>query len=36
LILKLLDKWIGIRVTADEEQQGLDIVMHEETGYQNL
>jgi len=36
LILKVLDKWIGIRVTADEEQQGLDIVMHEETGYQNL
>jgi Amt family ammonium transporter len=36
LILKTLDKWIGIRVTADEEQQGLDIIMHEETGYQNL
>ncbi len=36
LILKVLDKWIGIRVTADEEQQGLDIIMHEETGYQNL
>ncbi len=36
LILKVLDKWIGIRVTADEEQQGLDVVMHEETGYQNL
>ncbi len=33
LILKVLDKWIGIRVTADEEQQGLDIIMHEETGY---
>lgn len=36
LILKLLDKLIGIRVTADEEMQGLDIVLHEETGYQNL
>jgi len=36
LILKLLDLWMGIRVTADEEQQGLDIVLHEETGYQNL
>ncbi|WP_027160263.1 ammonium transporter [Methylobacter luteus] len=36
LILKMLDKLIGLRVTADEEMQGLDIVLHEETGYQNL
>jgi Amt family ammonium transporter len=36
LILKLLDKLIGLRVTVDEEMQGLDIVLHEETGYQNL
>lgn len=36
LILKLLDLCIGIRVTADEEQQGLDIVLHEETGYHDL
>ncbi len=36
LILKVLDKLIGLRVTADEEVQGLDIVLHEETGYQNL
>jgi ammonium transporter, Amt family len=36
LILFVLDKCIGIRVTADEEQQGLDIVMHEETGYHDL
>jgi Amt family ammonium transporter len=35
-ILKLLDKVIGIRVTADEEVEGLDIVLHEETGYHNL
>ena len=36
LILKLIDKLIGVRVTSDEEMQGLDIVLHEETGYQNL
>ena len=35
-ILKLLDKVIGIRVTEDEEIEGLDIVLHEETGYHNL
>lgn len=36
LILKLLDKVIGLRVTGDEEVQGLDIALHEETGYHNL
>ncbi len=36
LILKLIDKTIGIRVSADEEVEGLDIVLHEETGYHNL
>jgi Amt family ammonium transporter len=36
LILKLLDKWIGLRVTPDEEVQGLDQVLHEETGYLDL
>lgn len=36
LILKSLDKVIGLRVTGDEEVQGLDIVLHEETGYHNL
>ena len=36
LILKLLDKWIGLRVTIDEEIEGLDTVLHEETGYLNL
>ncbi|MDQ7091279.1 MAG: ammonium transporter [Methylococcales bacterium] len=35
-ILKLIDKVIGIRVTADEEVEGLDLVLHEETGYHNL
>ena len=33
LILKLVDKGIGLRVTPDEEVQGLDNVLHEETGY---
>ncbi|MGR9072762.1 MAG: ammonium transporter [Gammaproteobacteria bacterium] len=36
VILKILDWSIGLRVTPDEEIQGLDIVMHEETGYHNL
>jgi Amt family ammonium transporter len=35
-ILKLLDWCIGLRVDEDEEVQGLDIVLHEETGYHNL
>ncbi len=34
-LLKTLDLLIGLRVTEDEEQQGLDIVLHEETGYHN-
>ena len=36
VILKLIDKLIGLRVTADEEQLGLDIVLHDETGYNKL
>ncbi len=36
LILKLIDTMIGIRVSVDEEVEGLDIVLHEETGYHNL
>ena len=36
VILKILDILLGIRVTRDEEIQGLDIVSHEETGYHNL
>ena len=36
LILKGLDKIIGIRVTADQEVEGLDIVLHEEKGYHDL
>ncbi|MCK4842520.1 MAG: ammonium transporter [Methylococcales bacterium] len=36
LILKLIEKLIGLRVSVDEEIEGLDIVLHEETGYHNL
>jgi Amt family ammonium transporter len=33
IILKLVDATIGLRVNVDEETQGLDIVLHDETGY---
>jgi len=33
LILKLVDAVIGLRVSGDEETQGLDIVLHDEAGY---
>lgn len=36
IILKALDRCIGLRVTVDEEVQGLDTVLHEETGYLDL
>ncbi len=36
VILKALDSLIGLRVSEEEEVQGLDIVLHEEQGYQNL
>jgi Amt family ammonium transporter len=36
LILKGLEKCIGLRVTPDQEVQGLDQVLHEETGYLDL
>jgi Amt family ammonium transporter len=32
-ILKVIDAVIGLRVSEDEETQGLDIVLHDETGY---
>jgi Amt family ammonium transporter len=32
-ILKVIDAVIGLRVTGDEETEGLDIVLHDETGY---
>lgn len=36
VILKLLDKWLGLRVSSDDEVAGLDNVLHEETGYLDL
>ena len=33
IILKLLDAVIGLRVTSDQETEGLDIVLHDEVGY---
>ncbi|WP_027872615.1 ammonium transporter [Spongiibacter marinus] len=33
VLFKLVDKLIGLRVTADEESEGLDITGHNEVGY---
>ena len=33
VLLKVLDAVMGLRVTTDEEQQGLDITQHGEEGY---
>jgi len=33
LLLKLVDKTIGLRVTGKEERQGLDLAQHKEAGY---
>ena len=33
IILKLIDAIIGLRVTGDQETEGLDIALHDETGY---
>jgi len=33
IILKIVDALIGLRVSADEETEGLDIVLHDEQGY---
>jgi Amt family ammonium transporter len=33
VILKVVDAVVGLRVNADDEQQGLDIALHEERGY---
>jgi ammonium transporter, Amt family len=35
-LLKLVDNLIGLRVSRDEETQGLDIALHEERGYNEL
>lgn len=33
LLLKVLDALMGLRVSGDEETEGLDIVLHDERGY---
>jgi ammonium transporter, Amt family len=33
IILKICDATIGLRVTKDEEVQGLDVTQHGEEGY---
>lgn len=33
LLLKLVDMLVGLRVTPEEETEGLDIVLHDERGY---
>jgi Amt family ammonium transporter len=33
LILKLVQVLVGLRVTHEQEIEGLDIVLHEERGY---
>jgi Amt family ammonium transporter len=33
LVLKLIERWIGLRVGRDVEIGGLDIALHEERGY---
>ncbi|OUS31699.1 ammonia channel protein [Gammaproteobacteria bacterium 45_16_T64] len=33
ILLKLVDKLIGLRVSVDEEREGLDLVLHDERGY---
>jgi Amt family ammonium transporter len=33
IILKLVDRMVGLRIDTDEETQGLDLVLHDERGY---
>ncbi len=33
IILKVVDMITGLRVSAEEEQQGLDLILHDEKGY---
>jgi len=33
ILLKVIDAVIGLRVTVEEEQMGLDLVLHDEQGY---
>ena len=36
VILKVIDIFIGLRVSDEQEVEGLDIALHDETGYHNL
>ena len=36
VLLKLIDKVVGLRVEADVETEGLDVRLHNEQGYNNL
>lgn len=36
IILKIIDLLLGLRVSKEQEIEGLDIVMHEERGYSDL
>jgi len=36
VILKVLDSTLGIRVSIEQEQEGLDVVLHDERGYDKL
>jgi len=33
VVLKILDATLGLRVTDDEEEEGLDPALHDERGY---
>ncbi|MDH3370597.1 MAG: hypothetical protein OEM31_04640 [Gammaproteobacteria bacterium] len=33
VLLKLVDMFVGLRVTVEQETEGLDTVLHNETGY---
>ena len=33
ILLKAIDVVIGLRVSADEETEGLDVVLHDERAY---
>lgn len=36
VLLKLVDRLVGLRVTRDQEIEGLDIVLHDERGYNEV
>jgi Amt family ammonium transporter len=33
ILLKVVDQLVGLRVDEDEETEGLDLVLHDERGY---